>query len=329
MDPEKIKKIGVIGAGTIGSSWATFFVMKGYHVKLQDINKEILARGIQRISSNVEFLAKRGLLEDGAVEPTLSRITETANLKEAVSDADYVQESTFESYDMKKRIFKEMDSACPSHAILASSSSGLLMTEIQEVTNKPERCIIAHPFNPPHLMPLVEIVPGKQTSERTARKVYDFFVRLGKVPVLLKKEVPGYIANRLSAALWREAIDLVNNDVATVEDVDKALSAGPGLRWALMGPHMTYHLGGGKGGIEYFVDHLGPAFESWWRSMDTWTSIPDSSVKKVVDGVKDEMGSRTLEDVVKWRDDKLIELLKIIYQAGEREHDKNGRVASD
>jgi 3-hydroxyacyl-CoA dehydrogenase len=187
------------------------------------------------------------------------------------------------------------------------------MTEIQKVANKPERCIIAHPFNPPHLMPLVEVVPGKQTSERTAKKVCDFFIRLGKVPVLLKKEVPGYIANRLSAALWREAIDLVSNDVATVEDVDKALSAGPGLRSALMGPHMTYHLGGEKGGIEYFVDHLGPAFESWWRFMNTWTSIPHSSVKKVIDGVRHEMGTNTLEDMVRWRDDKLIELLRIIY----------------
>jgi 3-hydroxyacyl-CoA dehydrogenase len=310
----EIKKIGVIGAGTIGSGWATFFAMKGYHVELQDINEAILTRATQCIRLNVDFLAERGLIKNEAIEPTLDRIIKTTKLKEAVSDVDYVQESTFESYDVKKRIFKEMDSVCPKHAIIASSSSGLLMSEIQRVTNKPERCIIAHPFNPPHLMPLVEIVPGKQTSEKTASTVYDFFVRLGKVPVLLKKEIPGYIANRLSAALWREAIDLVNEGIATVEDVDKALSAGPGLRWALMGPHMTYHLGGGKGGIEYFIDHLGPAFESWWQSMNTWTAIPYFAVKKIERGIKDEMGTRTLEEVAKWRDEKLIDLLKIIWR---------------
>jgi 3-hydroxypropionate dehydrogenase (NADP+) len=162
-------------------------------------------------------------------------------------------------------------------------------------------------------MPLVEIVPGEYTSEKTARTVYDFFVRLGKVPVLLKKEIPGYIANRLSVALWREAIDLVNNDVATVEDVDRALSAGPGLRWALMGAHMTYHLGGGEGGIEHLIDHLGPACESWWQSMNTWTSMPYFGAKKVISGIKDEMKNRTLDEATKWRDEKLIELLRLIY----------------
>ena len=314
-----VKKIGIVGAGTIGASWATFYITKGFSINLQDINEGLLKKGYNRIRSNVEFLAQKKIINKNEnVKLILSRINKmTTDVEEAVKDADFVQESAFENYETKKEIFKKMDSACSENVILASSSSGLLMTEIQKATSRPERCIIAHPFNPPHLIPLVEIVPGKQTSNKTISFAYEFYKRLGKVPVILKKEVPGYIANRLSAALWREAIDLVYNGVATVEDVDKALYAGPGLRYALMGPHMIYHLGGGEGGIEHFIEHLGPAFESWWRTMDNWTSIPYFAAKKVIEGTKDEMKGRTTEEIVRWRDDKLIELLKIIY--GEKE----------
>jgi len=309
-----IRNICCVGAGVIGHSWATLFAMRGYRVYLQDANRRTLTRALGLIRSNIEFLRHKGLVREETTT-ILERVNTTTKLTEAVESVDYIQESTYEKYTVKKRLFKEIESAASKHAILASSSSGLLMTEIQKVTASPERCLIVHPFNPPHLIPLVELVPGKATSALTIQKTYQFMLELGKVPVTLKKEVPGYIANRLSAALWREAIDLVERDVASVEDVDKALCAGPGIRWAIMGAHLTYHLGGGTGGIRYFIDQLEPAFASWWRDMRVWTSIPDTATKKVIAGVK-EIGivrTRKYEDLVKWRDDKLVDLLRILY----------------
>jgi 3-hydroxypropionate dehydrogenase (NADP+) len=219
-----------------------------------------------------------------------------------------------EDFKLKKQIFREVSSLTKPSTIIASSTSGLSMTEIQKAALRPERCIIVHPINPPHLIPLVEIVPGKETSEDIVRTVYDFMTRLQKVPIIVREEVPGFVFNRLSAALWREALDLLDKDVATVEDIDKTIYAGMGLRWAIMGPFLTYHLGGGEGGLEHFIEHLGPAFSEWWKSMETWTSIPPSAVKKAVEGVKQMNGvkTKTYDELVRWRDEKLIELLGLL-----------------
>jgi len=224
----------------------------------------------------------------------------------------YIQESVTENVEIKKRIFKEMSRLTKSSTILASSTSGLSISEIQKVTRKPERCITVHPINPPHLIPLVEIVPGRATSEDIVRKVYNFMLELDKVPITVKKEVPGFIFNRLAASLWREALDLLDKDVATVEDIDKAVYAGMGLRWAIMGPFLTYHLGGGVRGIEHFLDHLGPAFSSWWKSMEAWTSILHSAANKAVNGMK-KVKTEKYDELVKWRDGKLIEVLKLLH----------------
>ncbi|MBE0478928.1 3-hydroxyacyl-CoA dehydrogenase family protein [Candidatus Aerophobetes bacterium] len=308
---EGIKKIAVVGAGTIGTSWATLFAAKGYKVNLHDIKKEYLEQAFQTVEKNLKLLKENGLVNEN-ITSTLNRIFLTTDLSLAVKDADYVQESVCERFEVKKVLFAQMDSICSEDVILASSSSGLLMSDIQKFTRNPERCIIAHPFNPPHLIPLVELVPGKKTSKNTMEVAYRFYLRVGRIPLKVKKEVPGYIANRLCAALWREAIDLVCRDVASVRDVDLAICAGPGLRWVLMGPHLIYHLGGGKGGIEEFVKHLGPAFETWWSSMSSWTSIPPLAVKKIVEGIKEEIGENSLDELYKWRDEKLLSILKTI-----------------
>jgi len=298
-----IRKIACVGAGLIGHSWATLFAVKSMSVNLQDLREEILAEALTKIESNLDFLAEKGVIRSEEAEAALRRIKTTTSLSEAVGDADYVQESVFESYEAKKKVFGEMEAEAPPEAILASSSSALLMSEIQEATAKPDRCLIAHPFNPPHLVPLVELVPGNKTSPETIKTTYEFMLKLGKVPVVLKKEVPGYIANRLSMRLYEEAVDLVDEGVATVEDVDRALSAGPGIRWAIMGPHLTYHLGGGPGGIEHWFETFGKAFFS------------PSAAKKVIEGVKEMeiVKTKSMEELVRWRDKKLVELLKIIY----------------
>jgi len=297
-----IRRIACVGAGLIGHSWATLFAVKGLFVNLQDLKEETLTEAMTRIKSNVKFLAEKGVIRKGEAEAALKRIKTTTSLSEAVRDADYVQESVFESYEVKKKVFSEMDAEAPLEAILASSSSALLMSEIQKATAKPDRCLIAHPFNPPHLIPLVELVPGNKTSPETIKTTYEFMLKLGKVPVVLKKEVLGYIANRLSRRLYEEAVDLVDDGVATVEDVDRALSAGPGIRWAIMGPHLTYHLGGGPGGIEQWFETFGQDFSS-------------SAAKKVIEGVKEMeiVKKKSMEELVRWRDEKLVELLKIIY----------------
>ena len=189
------------------------------------------------------------------------------------------------------------------------------MSELQQVVTQPDKCLIVHPWNPPHLLPLVELVPGKNTSSRTISRTYAFMSKIGKQPVIVKKEVPGHIANRLQAAVWREAIDLVDRGVCSVEDVDKALVAGPGLRWAFMGSNLTLHIGGGSGGLRYFIEHLGPAFSAWWKDMNAWEKIPTSGATKIIQGIEEinRVKSMTPTSLAEWRDAKLLQLLKLLY----------------
>ena len=224
-----------------------------------------------------------------------------------------MQESVFESYAAKKEVYGKMDEAADQRVILSSSTSGLMMSEIQKAAKRyPERCIVAHPWNPSYLVPLVELSPGDRTSPETIKKTYELMEDIGKVPVVLKKEVPGFIANRLSAALWREALNLVDTGVASVEDVDKAVVNGPGLRWAIMGPYLTYHLGGGKGGIEYLMRHIDVSKAKWLETMAKWTETPESAVEKAVKGVHelDVVKNHGFDELEEWRDNLMVDILK-------------------
>ncbi len=313
MNGKEITNVGILGTGTIGSSWATFFACKGLKVKMFDIDSAILGTGVQKAKGNLEALVGYGLIQESIVDELKRNIHPVDSVAQLLEETDYVQESTLENYEVKTKVFSELDDIASPQAVLASSSSGLLMSEIQKATKTPGRCLIAHPFNPPHLIPLVELVPGKQTNLQVVDNVKVFFESLGKIPVVLKKEANGHIANRLAAALWREAIDLVITGVASVEDVDKALYAGPGVRWALMGQHLIYHLGGGEGGYRYFIDHIGKAFGTYWEEMATWSEISDESRELLVKGVEKSMGGKNLGELARWRDEKIVELLKVIY----------------
>jgi 3-hydroxypropionate dehydrogenase (NADP+) len=190
------------------------------------------------------------------------------------------------------------------------------MTEIQKGAERyPERCVVAHPYNPSHLIPLVEVCPGKKTSPDVVDACYRIMEDVGKVPVKLNLEVQGFIANRLSVALWREALDLVDRGVCTAEDVDKAVSAGPGLRWAIMGPYLTYHLGGGEGGIEYIMRHIGVEKAKWLETMAKWTKTPESVIQKAVEGVNsmELVKGKSLEELEAWRDERLVALLRLLW----------------
>jgi 3-hydroxypropionate dehydrogenase (NADP+) len=309
-----ITKVACVGVGLIGHSWATLFSLKDLEINIYDISDEYLKKAYKKIEENLKFLEKEKIIEKGKISESLSKIKKTTNFIEAIKDVDYVQESIPENYVTKRDIYKKMDSYAPKNAILASSTSGLLMSNIQKVTKRPSRCIIAHPCTPPHIIPLIEIVPGQKTSKNTVKTTYDFMVKNGKTPVVLKREVYGYIINRFQAALLREAIDLVDREVATVEDIDKAFRAGPGIRSAIMGPYLRAHLAGGSGGIEYFIKTLLPTYSYRWKDMATWTAVPQSSIKKIIQGTKGMkmVEEHNFKELCKWRDKNLVKLLKII-----------------
>lgn len=306
-----IRRVACVGSGLVGQGWATLFALAGYEVVLEDTKDEALDEALRRIEKQMRFLEGVGFAV--GVDEALSRLVKSTDLKDAVKEADFVQESVFESYSVKKDVFREMDEVTRQDVVLASSSSGLLMSEIQKAARlHPERCIVAHPFNPSYLVPLVELSPGDKTSEETTIKTRELMEDIGKVPVVLRKEVHGFIANRLSAALWREALNLVDSGVASAEDVDKAVVNGPGMRWAIMGPYLTYHLGGGRGGIEYLMRHIDVTKAKWLETMAKWTETPESAIEKAIAGVYEMeiVKERSYEELEKWRDCGLVDVLK-------------------
>jgi 3-hydroxyacyl-CoA dehydrogenase len=220
-----------------------------------------------------------------------------------------VQENGPEREDFKIDLFRRMDAVLPAHVILASSSSGLLISRVQSACKHPERVVLGHPFNPPHLIPLVEVIGGEKTSAETIERTMAFYTAIGKRPIYARKEVKGHIANRLQAALWREAFHLVDQGVATVSDIDTAIAYGPGLRWALMGPFLNLHLSGGEGGVRHVLDHLGGPIESWWHDLGAPNMIPELK-QKVVEGVSEEIGDRKREALEAERDALLLDLIR-------------------
>lgn len=309
-----IRKVACIGAGLIGQGWATLFSSAGLEVTLQDVTETTLEGSLRGVRSTLLFLEANGLLKQGEADTAFGRIKTCTRIGEGVQDADYVQESVPDNYESKKEVFRQMDGAAPDQAILASSSSGLLMTEIQKATEKAHRCVLVHPVLPVYLIPLVEVVGGEQTSPQTVLAACNFMRDLGKIPVQLKREVSGYIINRLQAALLREAIDLVEKDIASPEDVDKAFRMGIGLRDPIIGPFLRIHLAGG--GVERFIENFSQSYRHRWETMETWTSIPASAAKKIVTGVREMQVVRTksLEEIENWRDLMLIKLLKVLYE---------------
>jgi carnitine 3-dehydrogenase len=308
----KTGKVAIVGTGLIGSGWAAFYASKGLAVSLFDADASARQTGRETALTYLFFLREHGLLAPEDHDRAVAGVEVADGLSDALEGAGLVHESVAERYDVKKDVFRQIDRAAEPDAIVASSSSGLLISEIQTVMERPGRSLIAHPFNPPHLIPLVELVPGKLTSPEVLARTKTLMESLGKVPVVLNKEVPGHIANRLQAAVWREAIDLVLKGVASVADVDKALAAGPGMRWAILGAHMIFHLGGGPGGIEHFINQIGVSWDRLWSDMACWTSLPAETSGVLVPGVQDEAAGRPLDEITRWRDEKLVELLHVI-----------------
>jgi len=301
------KRVSVVGAGTIGASWAAIFLARGYEVAATDPAAQSEAFAHRFIDNAWPTLEKLGLVTKGASAKAFSFHRDVAA---AVKGAEFVQESGPEREDLKVELLAAIDAALPSDKVIASSSSGLLISRVTAKCRHPERCVIGHPFNPPHLIPLVEVVGGAKTSPAAIGTAMEFYRALGKHPIHIKKEMKAHVANRLQAALWREAIHLVAEGVVSVADVDAAIAYGPGLRWALMGPHLTFHLAGGEGGMTHFMDHLAAANQEWMDDLGNPKLTPDVQ-KTIIDGVAQEAGSRSIADLQRWRDRKLIDILKV------------------
>ena len=306
-DIKTIRRIAIVGTGVIGASWTAQFLAKGLQVVATDIapGAEIALRKF--VKAAWPALERLGL-SPGASQ---SNLKFTADLAEALAGADLVQENGPERLDFKQKLYGQLDELLPPDVIIASSSSGIKMSEIQTgAASHPERCVIGHPFNPPHLIPLVEVVGGTKTSEETIKRAIEFYKSIGKKAIRLNKEMPGHVANRLQGALAREVYYLIAEDVLSAADVDDALSWGPGLRWGIMGNMMLNHLGGGPGGIEHFFQQFAGPMTTSWKSLGSPVLTPEIQ-KKLVDSVHVEVGSRTIEELEAERDEILLGLLEL------------------
>ena len=302
-----IRRVAIIGTGVIGASWAALFLAKGLDVVATDIAPDAEVKLRRFVDAAWPALKALGL-SPGASQ---SRLSFNADLPTAVTGADLVQENGPERADFKKKLYGQLDELLPPDVIIASSSSGLTMSEIQSgCPTHPERCVIGHPFNPPHLVPLVEIVGGAKTSEETIQRAAAFYTSIGKRTIRLHKEVPGHVANRLQAALSREVYHLVAEGVVSVADVDTAVCWGPGLRWGIMGQVLLNHLGGGEGGIEHFFQQFTGPLTAWWKVLGSPELTPELQ-QKLIDGVHAEVGSRSIDELAGERDEILLGLLRL------------------
>jgi carnitine 3-dehydrogenase len=306
-DVTQVARVGVVGTGVIGGGWALHFLARGLDVIAFDPHPDARARMQRMIDSAWPSVEKLGL------DPTasLDRLRFADCLEDAVAEVDVVQESTPEVLDAKIEIFRQMDAAARPDTVLLSSTSGLSMSEMQVGCTRPERTVVGHPFNPPYLIPLVEVVGGKKTDPAAVDWAVQFYERIGKRVVKLSKELPGFIASRLQEAMWREMLHMVANDEATVEEIDEAIVQGPGLRWAIMGPGMTFHVAGGEGGMAHVLDHFGPSLKWPWTRLEA-PELTDELRRRMIDGCEAEANGRSVGEMIRERDETLIEILKLL-----------------
>ena len=302
---QPVRRIAIVGTGVIGASWAAYYLAHGFDVVATDPGPQAEANLRKYVDDAWPLLTQVGL-SPGA---SRDRLTFTPDMTRALADADLVQENAPERPDFKIKLFAQMDEATPPNSILASSSSGITMDVIQSGCKRPERCVIGHPFNPPHVVPLVEVVGGAKTSEATIERAMAFYASIGKKPVRLHKALPGHVANRFQAALYREVLYLVQQGVLSVADADIAVCYGPGIRWGVMGPSLQWHIGGGQGGIQHFMEHLMDPLAGMMKALGTPEITPQLK-QTVVDAVLKEAGGRSVEQLASEENAVLIALLK-------------------
>jgi carnitine 3-dehydrogenase len=307
VSPEQVRTVACVGAGVIGGGWVAYFLANGFRVRAWDPAPDAESRLRTHVDAAWPALTELGPAPGAGID----NLTVTGELADAVADADYVQESAPEQLDLKRRLLADIDVATPEHVVIGSSTSGYGMTEMAVDAVGGHRLVVAHPFNPPYLIPLVEVVGGKRTTADVVTWTAEFFRYIGKSVIVMDREVPGFIGNRLQEALWREALHMVANGEATPAQIDASITEGPGLRWAFHGPMLTFHLAGGPGGMGHMLDHFGPSLLSPWTRLDA-PELTRQLRDNVVAGCEDEAAGRTIADLVRERDRRLVDLLRVL-----------------
>jgi carnitine 3-dehydrogenase len=301
-----IHRIAIVGTGVIGASWAAQYLARGFDVVATDPAPKAEANLRKYVDEAWGQLEAIGLSPGAARD----RLTFNPDMKAALAQADLVQENAPERPDFKMKLFADMEATLPVDSIIASSSSGITPSVMQSKCKHPERVLVGHPFNPPHIIPLVEVVGGIKTAPEAIKQAMAFYASIGKKPIQLRKELPGHVANRLQAALYREMLYLIEQGVLSVEDMDVAVSYGPGLRWGVMGQSLQWHLGGGEGGIKHFMDHLMEPLAGMMKVLGT-PNISPQLKQTVIDGVLDEAAGRSVDQLAKKENEVIIGLLRL------------------
>jgi 3-hydroxyacyl-CoA dehydrogenase len=302
-----VRRIAVVGTGVIGASWSAQYLARGFDVVATDPGPNAEANLRKYVDDAWKVLTGIGLLPGASRD----RLSFTTDMNAALSNADFVQENGPERPDFKIKLYADMDAVTPADSLIASSSSSLTMSVIQSKCAHPERCVIGHPFNPPHIIPLVEVVGGAKTSPEAVQRAMAFYTSIGKKAIHLRKEVPGHVANRLQSALYREVLYLIEQGVLSVADADDAVSWGPGLRWGVMGPSLQFHLGGGAGGMKHFMEHLLPVMSAGlWQALGSPTITPQLQ-QTLIEGVLQQAGNRSVQELADSENEVLVGLLRL------------------
>jgi carnitine 3-dehydrogenase len=307
VQPEQVRRVGIVGAGVIGGGWALHYLRMGFDVDVFDPGPTARQQLLGMVEEIWPLLGRMGLRAGASPD----RLSFQADLADAVASADLVQESTPEDGPAKRDAIAAIDRAARPQTIIASSTSGFAMSMLQEGCTFPERCVVGHPFNPPYLIPLVEVVGGQRTDPAAIDWLADFYAAVGKRPLRLSRELPGFVGNRLQEALWREALHMVAAGEATVGEIDEAIAYGPGLRWALMGPCLTFHLAGGSAGMAHFLDHFGAALLEPWTRLAAPPLTPQLR-RQLVEGCLREADGRPVAELERRRDEFLAELIPLV-----------------
>jgi len=311
VEPDQVRRVSVVGAGVIGGGWALHYLRMGLDVDVYDPSPRAEADLLRMLEVTWPLLERVGLRLGASPD----RLRVHAGLADAVGDADMVQESSPEDSTLKRAVLAAIDEAAPPDAVIASSTSGFAMTMLQADCARPERCVVGHPFNPPYLIPLVEVVGGERTDPAAVDWLVAFYAAMGKRPLRLSRELPGFVGNRLQEAMWREALHMVAAGEATVEEIDEAIAYGPGLRWAQMGPCLTFHLAGGSAGMEHMLDHFGAALLEPWTRLAA-PPLTGQLRDRMISGCLREAGGRPVAELERLRDEFLAELLQLVERYG-------------
>jgi 3-hydroxyacyl-CoA dehydrogenase len=308
------RKVAVIGAGDIGVGWAALCASAGWPVAIFDLNPATMERASGEVERRTRALVALDRAPESIVERGLRELVRAKFFSEAIQDADWVIEAIHEDVVAKQKLLAAIEQAVGGDVLITSSSSGLSPTEIFGRCRRLDRCLVAHPLNPPELIPLVELVPEGRTSPASMSRAVDYLRSLGRFPIVLKKSIPGYVVGRIAAAVWRECIDLVLRGVISVDDLDRAVSLGPAIGWAAAGPHLTYHLAAGEGGIRGFTQHLLASFESWWQQLAHWAQLDPEQQRALIQSIEKAYKGK-VEFLREARDRRLSAILRALEQA--------------